>query len=166
MDLPPVPLCFYMFQRRKRDYIQGWKHGTWYTICDLKHVLTGLCMYREVAALTHKAWDNAVKSRAFVAETLLSGAQAAEVLYSPWDDVVPESHYDATEVFTAGLDIKENLWFWHAAKDLWVQRVGQNCLVQANTRMQTILTVCKISNVKNTHARQGKSHAPTHLGYR
>ena len=75
-------------------------------------------LYREVAALTHKTWDNAMKRRAFVAETLLPGAQAAEVLCSLWDDVLSESHYDATELFRSGLDIKEN-FLWHAAKDLW-----------------------------------------------
>jgi len=49
----------------------------------------------EVTSLEHELRDNAVEGRASVSETLLAGAESAEVLSSLWDNVIVEVEVDA-----------------------------------------------------------------------
>lgn len=49
----------------------------------------------EVTSLKHELRDNAVEGRASVSETLLAGAESAEVLSSLWDNVIVENEVDA-----------------------------------------------------------------------
>jgi len=56
----------------------------------ITHVTT-----REVAALKHELWDDAMEFAARIAEALLAGAQGAEVLNGFRDDIVKELEVDA-----------------------------------------------------------------------
>ena len=53
----------------------------------------------EVTTLEHELWDDAVESRAGIAEALLASAESAEVLSGLWDNIIVEVEVDA-----AGLD--------------------------------------------------------------
>lgn len=66
----------------RRCYVLLWRRGT--------NVATG-----EVTSLEHELRDNAVEGRASVSETLLAGAESAEVLSSLWDNVIVEVEVDA-----------------------------------------------------------------------
>jgi len=52
----------------------------------------------EVTALEHELRDDAVETRAGVAEALLAGAESAEVLGGLGDDVVVELEVDAARL--------------------------------------------------------------------
>ena len=50
----------------------------------------------EVAALTHKAWNDSMEWTTFVPHALFSGAQSSEVLNGFWDNVVVHVENDST----------------------------------------------------------------------
>jgi hypothetical protein len=58
---------------------------------------------REVAALKHELWDDAMEFAARIAEALLAGAQGAEVLNGFRDDIVKELEVDAAGTWCIGL---------------------------------------------------------------
>lgn len=58
---------------------------------------TGAVVVLEVATLAHEVRDHAVEDRAFVAETLLAGAERAEVLARLRDDIGTQLDDDPTE---------------------------------------------------------------------
>ena len=52
----------------------------------------------EVTALKHELRDDAVEGRASVSETLLAGAESAEVLSSLWDQIIVETENYAPKI--------------------------------------------------------------------
>lgn len=56
----------------------------------------------EVTTLEHELRDDAVEGRAGVAEALLAGAESAEVLSGPGDNVVVEVEVDAAGLLCWG----------------------------------------------------------------
>ena len=80
----------------------------------------------EVAALAHEVGDDAVEAGALEAETLLAGAQRAEVLRGFGDDVRAQGHLDATGRAAADLDVeKDNGVLGHLEGGWWLLVVGE-----------------------------------------
>lgn len=81
MDLPPVPWAMSAFVKR-------FEWGS------ITYVTAG-----EVTTLEHEVRDDTVERRALVAETLLAGAESAEVLGGLGDLVIEEVEVDAALVY-------------------------------------------------------------------
>lgn len=59
----------------------------------------------EVSSLEHELGDDTVEGRTSVSESLLAGAESAEVLSSLWDNVVVEVEVDATGLLWKKIDV-------------------------------------------------------------
>jgi hypothetical protein len=77
MDFPPVP---YQLSATVIQYVAS---ATYVTAC-------------EVTTLKHEFRNDAVEGRVCISETLLAGAESAEVLSSLWDYIVVEVEVDCT----------------------------------------------------------------------
>jgi len=73
----------------------------------------GAVVVREVTTLAHELRDDTVEDGAGEPEPLLPGAEYAEVLGGPWNDVVAELHHNPARGLTPGLHIKVHTWQTH-----------------------------------------------------
>lgn len=77
--------------------------------CKLTGLSTGAIALGEIAALDHEVLDNAVEGRALVAKALLAGGQSTEVLGCLGYGLAVKTHYDATNLLVAMLNVEVNL---------------------------------------------------------
>lgn len=61
---------------------------------DNKEKIPAYIASREISTLKHKAWNDSMEGRAFVAKSLLAGAQSAEISCSSWHYIIVELEDD------------------------------------------------------------------------
>ena len=70
----------------------------------------------EVSALAHEVGNHAVEGGALVAVALLPGAQGAEILAGPRNNIVPQLHDNLPKRNTISGDVEENFRYGHFTK--------------------------------------------------
>merc|ERR1711887_9741 len=67
----------------------------------------------KVASLAHEAGNDAVEGGPRIAESLLPGAESAEVLAGFWNDVSVQLHHDAPGLLSVNRYVEEDFWLCH-----------------------------------------------------
>eukprot|EP00580_Thalassiosira_gravida_P001793 CAMPEP_0201607804 /NCGR_PEP_ID=MMETSP0492-20130828/6788_2 /ASSEMBLY_ACC=CAM_ASM_000837 /TAXON_ID=420259 /ORGANISM="Thalassiosira gravida, Strain GMp14c1" /LENGTH=136 /DNA_ID=CAMNT_0048072467 /DNA_START=169 /DNA_END=579 /DNA_ORIENTATION=- len=79
----------------------------------VNRLAAGTVVIREVTALAHEAGNDAMEGGAGESESLLAGAERAEVFGGAGDDVCAEFHDDASRGFAADGDVEVYEVFRH-----------------------------------------------------